>query len=71
MNDKPFTEIRHLLLGYGLTAGRLSEAIGSSPSTAQRRLNDPGSLTLRELMGACRRGGIPAERIREAIRFDY
>lgn len=67
--DRPFQDIRRLLLGYELSAVRLAKAAGISESTAQRRLANPGDLTLTELKRICRNGGIPADRIREAIQF--
>ena len=48
----------------------LSKAAGISESTAARRLANPGDITLTELRRICRNGGIPAERIREAIKFE-
>ena len=67
--ERPFMDIRRLLLGYELNSVRLARAAGISESTAQRRLANPGDLTLAELKRICRNGGIPAERIREAIQF--
>jgi hypothetical protein len=68
--DPPFWDVRRLLLGYELTGQSLSRATGMSESTAARRLANPGDLTLTELRRICRNGGIPAERIREAIKFE-
>ena len=67
--ERPFMDIRRLLLGYELSAVHLAKAAGISESTAARRLANPGDLTLAELRRICRNGGIPAERIREAIQF--
>jgi len=68
--DPPFWDVRRLLLGYELTAPYLGKAAGISERTAARRLANPGDLTLTELRRICRNGGIPAERIREAIKFE-
>ena len=68
--DRPFPDMRRLLLGYELRAPMLSKAAGISESTAARRLANPGDITLTELRRICRNGGIPAERIREAIKFE-
>jgi hypothetical protein len=68
--DRTFPDMRRLLLGYELTAPYLSKAAGISESTAARRLANPGDLTLTELRRICRNGGIPADRIREAIKFE-
>lgn len=67
--DPPFWDIRRLLLGYELSAVHLARAAGISESTAARRLANPGDLTLTELKRICRNGGVPADRIREAIQF--
>ena len=67
--DPPFWDVRRLLLGYELSAVHLAKAAGISESTAARRLANPGDLTLTELKRICRNGGVPAERIREAIQF--
>ena len=67
--DPPFWDVRRLLLGYELTAVHLAKAAGISESTAARRLANPGDLTLTELKRICRNGGVPADRIREAIQF--
>ena len=68
--DRTFPDMRRLLLGYELRAPLLSKAAGISESTAARRLANPGDLTLTELRRICRNGGIPADRIREAIKFE-
>jgi hypothetical protein len=68
--DRTFQDMRRLLLGYELRAPLLSKAAGISESTAARRLANPGDLTLAELRRICRNGGIPADRIREAIKFE-
>lgn len=68
--DRTFQDMRRLLLGYELRAPLLSKAAGISESTAARRLANPGDLTLTELRRICRNGGIPAERLREAIKFE-
>lgn len=68
--DRTFQDMRRLLLGYELRAPLLSKAAGISESTAARRLANPGDLTLTELRRICRNGGIPADRIREAIKFE-
>lgn len=64
-----FWDVRRLLLGYELNAPTLSRATGMSESTAARRLANPGDLTLNELRRICRNGGVPADRMREAIKF--
>lgn len=67
--EPAFWDIRRLLLGYELSAVHLARAAGISESTAARRLANPGDLTLTELKRICRNGGVPADRIREAIQF--
>jgi hypothetical protein len=68
--DPPFWDVRRLLLGYELTGQSLSQVTGLSKCTAARRLANPGDFTLTELRRICRNGGIPADRIREAIKFE-
>ena len=68
--DRPFMDMRRLLLGYELTSVHLAKAAGISESTAARRLANPGDITLTELRRICRNGGVPADRIREAIHFE-
>lgn len=65
----PFIEVRRLLKGYGMTGAQLARTIGKCESTARDRLSCPGQLTLNELAKICRAGHIPAEELREAIRF--
>lgn len=67
--DLPFWGVRRLLLGYELTSTHLARATGMSESTAARRLANPGDLTLSELRRVCRNAGVPADELREAIKF--
>ena len=67
--DPPFWSVRRLLLGYELTPKYLAKACRISEQTAARRLANPGELTLNELRRVCRNAGIPADEIREAIKF--
>ena len=69
INDKPFAEMERLLRGYKMTGSRLARAIGRSEQTARERLIRPGALTLSELQMICKNGHIPADEIREAIKF--
>lgn len=69
--DPPFADVRRLLLGYEFDGPSLGLIIGASKSTGNRRLQNPGDLTLSELRMICRNGNIPADRIRDAIKFDY
>lgn len=68
--EPPFWDVRRLLLGYELTAPYLAKVAGFSERTAARRLANPGNLTLNELRRICRYGNIPADKLREAIKFD-
>ena len=64
---RPFEKMRRLLLGYELTAPKLSVVLGCSQPTARQRLNDPGLLTIAELDKIHRLGRVPIEEIREAF----
>jgi len=67
---KPFEEIVRLLKAYDLGSYRkLADVIYRSDYTAGSRLRNPGDLTLSELAMICKNGHIPADEIREAIKF--
>lgn len=67
-ND-PYDPMRRLLRGYGIDSPHLARALGCCEETARMRLKDPARLTLRELRDVCVRLGVPADEIRDAIRF--
>ena len=67
--DPPFWDLRRLLLGYELTGYSLGDILGASHVTARRRIDHPEELTLRELSLICRRAHIPADVLRDAIKF--
>lgn len=67
-ND-PYAELRRLLKGYGMSGSRLARTIGKCENTARERLACPGRLTLDEIGMICRNGHIPADELREAIKF--
>lgn len=69
-NNTPFVEVRRLLKGYGMTGARLARVLEKCESTARQRLKSPGSLTLGELEQICKAGHIPADELREAIKFE-
>jgi len=68
-DDKPFIEMERLLRGYGLIGSRLARVLGKCEATARSKLQCPGSITLFDLARICRDGHIPADEIREAIKF--
>lgn len=73
LQDKPNAEIRYLLMGrmYG-ESGNLSAAAvktGISESTLRRKLKNPETFTIRELISIARRYHIPIEELRAAIRL--
>lgn len=64
----PFESLKRLLLGYGLNGPALAAVLGCTPVTARARLNRPETFTLAELELICRRGHIPVEELRAAIK---
>ena len=68
-DDKPFVEIERLLRGRGLIGSRLARVLNTSEGTARSRLRTPGTITLFELERICKEGHVPAEEIREAVKF--
>ena len=66
--DPPFIAMRRLLLGYGMNGPLMGRAMGTTDKTGKRRLDHPEELTLGELKKLSR-AGIPAEEIRDAIKF--
>ena len=67
--DPPFTSLRRLLLGYEIDANRMAQALRVCSKTGKRRLDHPEELTLEDLKRLCHRWNIPADEIREAIKF--
>ena len=67
--EPPFAAVRRLLLGYEVDYKRMAAAIGMSTRTGQRRLDHPEDLTLEDLRRLCRCCGIPADELRNAIKF--
>lgn len=65
---QPFEEVARLIRGY-MQAPKMAEAIGCTEPTARKKLDDPGRITLADLRALQRKGHIPAEEIREAIKF--
>ena len=67
---EPFADIVKLLKGYDLGSSRkLAAVLYCSDYTGRARLKSPGDLTLTELQAICRNGHIPADEIREALKF--
>ena len=67
--EEPFADVSRLLKGYDMTGVRLAGVLGKSEFTARQRIKFPADLTLGELDLICKRGHIPAEKLREAIKF--
>ena len=61
--------MRRLLIGYGLNASHLGPVIGKNENTARERLKHLDKLTLGELRSIVLSGHVPAEEVRNAIRF--
>ena len=66
----PFADVRRLLLGYELDGPKMGRALDTSTTTGKRRLDHPEELTLAELAKISRRVGIPADVLRNAIKFN-
>ena len=67
--ELPFASVRRLLIGYELDSVHLAQALGVSRKTGKHRLDHPEELTLDDLRKICRNTRVPADEIREAIRF--
>ena len=67
--EPPFAEVSRLIRGYGLNTPQLAEILGYSKTTVSLRLDEPDRFTLGELKRICISGGVPADKIREAIIF--
>lgn len=66
--EAPFAEMRRLLLGYEIGSTKLMGYLGVSQPTARDRLKNPGKLTLDDLWAISSKGGVPIEKIREAMK---
>lgn len=64
-----FEDVGRLLKGYDLTGCRLARVLDKCESTARNRMRNPGEFTLNELSAICKSGHVPAEKIKEAIKF--
>ena len=64
---KPFEKLHRLLAGYGLNGENLSRTLSCSPTTARKRISEPGTLNLTELSMISRRHHLPIDEIRECI----
>ena len=60
-------ELHRLLKAYGLNATTLSKVIGCTYPTAKKKLEDPGLLTVNELMMISSKGHIAIDLVRGAI----
>lgn len=65
--EEPFARMRRLLLGYGFSGPKLAAILDVSAPTAKRRLEQPETITLRDLDRINRFGHIPLEELREAV----
>ena len=61
--------LKRLLRGYGLTPARMMAVLNVSENTARKYANDPGLLKLDQITLIARRQHIPAEELREAMKF--
>lgn len=67
--EAPFSKMHRLLLGYGYNGENLSKVLGTSRPTAKKRLDNPGLLTMKDIVNLNLKGHIPMEELREAIRM--
>ena len=65
--ERPFSKMRRLLIGYGLNAARLAEVLHVSEPTARKRLDRPELFTLSDLDRINRFGHVPIEEIKMAF----
>lgn len=61
-------ELYRLLMAYGLNATALSRILGCTFPTAKKKLENPGLLTVNELMLIHSKGHIDMETLRGAIK---
>lgn len=66
--DKPFINVRRLLLGYDVTPSALARILGCAYTTARSRLDNPQTFSLGELERVSLKAHIPMDEIRAAIR---
>ena len=64
---EPHDAMGRLLRGYQLGSPQLARVLGCSAPTARSKLNNPGRLTLDDIMKINKSGHIPIEEIRDAI----
>ena len=67
--DDSYEPMRRLLRAYQVDGPTMASAIGCCINTARSRLQTPGTLTYDELRRICIGCGVPADEIREALRF--
>lgn len=65
--EGPYAGMKRLLLGYGVTASKLSRILDCSFPKAKSRIDNPGKLTVEELDMIRRYGHVPIEEIREKM----
>ena len=65
----PFAPTARLLRGYGLNCVNLAQILECCPNTALKKLNNPEQLTLSDLRRISRLAHVPAEEIRESLKF--
>ena len=65
----PFAPTMRLFRGYGLNCNSLAVILDCCPATASKKLNNPELLTLADLKRISRIGGVPADEIRNSLKF--
>ena len=63
----PFEKTKRLLCSYEINAPKLADALGVTPMTARKKLNDPSKLTLNDLKNIHKKLHINWAEIRESI----
>lgn len=66
-SNPAFVKMKRLLVGYGLNAPKLAPILGVSEPTAKKRIDQPETLSLRDLDRINRLGHIPLEEIKSAL----
>ena len=62
-------ELTRLILSYGFNGENLEAVLGHSPPTNRRRISNPDELTVGDLKKLARKGHIPLDEIRAAIKI--
>ena len=62
-------ELTMLIRAYGFNGERLQSVLGHSPPTNRKLIQNPDQLTVADLKNLARKGHIPLDEIRAAIKI--